>query len=102
MDASPPQDWGVDRRVVLALVAAMMALTVVDVVLGMRLFGVRPDSLLGQLGFENGDRLESVNGLPLTSPEKATEAWTQVKGADHVTVQLQRRGESLKIDYDLK
>lgn len=40
MDAPQPSHWVVDRRAVLALIAALMVLTVVDVVLGMRLFGV--------------------------------------------------------------
>ncbi|HEY4106006.1 MAG TPA: type II secretion system protein GspC, partial [Polyangiaceae bacterium] len=32
-------------------------------VLGIRLFGIRPDTLLGTLGLQNGDRLESINGF---------------------------------------
>ncbi|MFO0661044.1 MAG: type II secretion system protein GspC [Polyangiaceae bacterium] len=38
---------------------------------GVRLFGVRPDSLLGSLGLENGDRLQTINGFDLSNPEKA-------------------------------
>jgi general secretion pathway protein C len=69
---------------------------------GMRLFGIRPDSVLGQLGFENGDRLETVNGAPVTSPAEATEAYTRARSADHVTVTLTRKGQPLKLDYNVK
>jgi general secretion pathway protein C len=40
-------------------------------VVGIRLFGVRPDTLLGVLGMENGDRLQTINGFDMASPEKA-------------------------------
>jgi general secretion pathway protein C len=43
-------------------------------VVGIRLFGVRPDTLPGTLGIENGDRLEKINGFDVTSPERALEA----------------------------
>ncbi len=37
-------------------------------IVGIRLFGVRPDTLLGVLGMENGDRLQTINGFDMTSP----------------------------------
>jgi hypothetical protein len=39
------------------------------------LFGIRPDTLLGTLGLENGDRLQTINGFDMASPEKALEAY---------------------------
>ena len=38
---------------------------------GIRLFGIRQDTLLGTLGMQNGDRLEKINGFDMSSPEKA-------------------------------
>jgi hypothetical protein len=40
------------------------------VLLGIRLFGSRPGSDTSQLGFQNGDRLESINSQPITSPDQ--------------------------------
>ncbi|MDP9002878.1 MAG: general secretion pathway protein GspC, partial [Myxococcota bacterium] len=57
-------------------------------VVGIRLFGVRPDTLLGALGMENGDRLEKINGFDMTSPEKALEAYARLRTADHLTVSV--------------
>jgi general secretion pathway protein C len=71
-------------------------------VVGIRLFGVRPDTLLGTLGMENGDRLEKINGFDMTSPEKALEAYARLRTADHLTIQLSRRGQAMNVDYNIK
>ena len=71
-------------------------------VVGIRLFGVRPDTLLGALGMENGDRLQTINGFDMTSPEKALEAYARLRTADHLTIQVNRRGSNMNIDYNIK
>jgi general secretion pathway protein C len=69
---------------------------------GIRLFGVRPDTLLGTLGMENGDRLQQINGFDMASPEKALEAYARLRMADHLTVQVNRRGQNMNLDYNIK
>jgi len=69
---------------------------------GIRLFGVRPDTLLGVLGMENGDRLQTINGFDMTSPEKALEAYARLRTADQLVVQVNRRGSNMNIDYNIK
>jgi len=69
---------------------------------GIRLFGVRNDTLLGTLGMENGDRLQTINGFDMTSPEKALEAYARLRTADHLTVQVNRRGSNMNLDYNIK
>ncbi len=71
-------------------------------VVGIRLFGIRPDTLLGTLGMQNGDRLESINGFDMGSPEKALEAYARLRSADNLNVKLNRRGKSMNIDYRIK
>ncbi len=71
-------------------------------VVGIRLFGVRNDTLLGTLGMENGDRLQSINGFDMTSPEKALEAYARLRTADHMTVQINRKGANTNLDYNIK
>ncbi len=71
-------------------------------VVGIRMFGVRPDTLLGTLGMENGDRLEKINGFDMTSPEKALEAYARLRTADHLTVSVNRRGQATNLDYNIK
>jgi general secretion pathway protein C len=71
-------------------------------VVGIRLFGVRPDTLLGTLGMENGDRLQTINGFDMTSPEKALEAYARLRTADHLTIQVNRKGQDQNLDYNIK
>jgi general secretion pathway protein C len=69
---------------------------------GVRLFGIRPDTLLGTLGLQNGDRLESINGFNMASPEKALEAYARLRTADHLTVTVNRQGKPVNIDFNIK
>jgi general secretion pathway protein C len=69
---------------------------------GIRLFGVRQDSLLGLIGIENGDRLERINGFDVASPEKALEAYARLRSADKLTVQVNRRGQPTTLDFHIK
>jgi len=71
-------------------------------VVGIRMFGVRPDTLLGTLGFQNGDRLESINGFNMASPEKALEAYARLRTASALNVKISRRGQPMAIDYHIK
>jgi general secretion pathway protein C len=69
---------------------------------GIRLFGIRQDTLLGTLGMQNGDRLEKINGFDMASPEKALEAYARLRTATSLTVDLTRRGKSMTINYGIK
>ncbi|HTQ03143.1 MAG TPA: type II secretion system protein GspC [Polyangiaceae bacterium] len=71
-------------------------------VVGIRLFGIRPDTLLGTLGIQNGDRLESINGFDMGSPEKALEAYARLRTATSLNVKVNRRGAPLSIDYKIQ
>lgn len=73
-----------------------------DKVVGIRLFGIRPDSLLGTLGIENGDRLSAINGFEMGDPQKALEAYTKLRTADHLTVAVNRHGKPVNIDFNIK
>jgi general secretion pathway protein C len=66
-------------------------------VVGLRLVGVRPDSLLGTLGLQTGDRLETVNGFDVASPESALEAYARVRTADDLVVRVTRQGRPTTI-----
>lgn len=71
-------------------------------VVGVRLFGIRPDTLLGTLGLQNGDRLETLNGFNMASPEKALEAYARLRTASSLNVKVNRRGSPVSVDYHIK
>lgn len=69
---------------------------------GIRLFGIRPDTLLGSLGLQNGDRLETINGFNMASPEDALNAYARLRTANKLSVKLTRRGQPTSIDLNIK
>ncbi len=71
-------------------------------VVGIRMYGIRPETLLGTLGMENGDRLQTINGFDMASPEKALEAYARLRTADKLTVQVNRNGKTMNLDYNIK
>jgi general secretion pathway protein C len=71
-------------------------------VAGIRLSGIRPDTLLGTLGIQNGDRLDTINGFNMGSPEKALEAYARLRTASNLNVQVTRGGAPVSIDYRIK
>lgn len=68
---------------------------------GIRMFGVRPDTLLGSLGLKNGDRLEQINGFNLASPEEALNAYARLRTAGKLSLTLTRRGQPTSIDINI-
>jgi general secretion pathway protein C len=68
---------------------------------GIRLFGVRPDTLLGTLGLKNGDRLEGINGFNLGNPEEALNAYARLRTAPKLNLTVTRRGQQTSIDINI-
>lgn len=68
---------------------------------GLRLFGIRPESLLSSLGVRNGDRLESINGFELAKPEKALEAYARLRGASQLRLRLTRASAPLELSVNV-
>ncbi len=71
-------------------------------VMGMKLFGIRPNKGAGAVGLQNGDRIEKVNGLDLTGPDEAMAAYAKLKNASRIELQLTRRGQPMTITYTIK
>jgi general secretion pathway protein C len=69
---------------------------------GIRLFGIRPDTMLGTLGLQNGDRIETINGFNMSSPEEALNAYARLRTANKLSVKVTRRGQPTTIDLNIK
>ncbi len=66
-------------------------------VTGFRLFGVRPGGVFDRLGFRNGDEVRSVNGMSVAGPDDALRAYSEVRAAPVLTVELMRAGRRLEL-----
>ena len=65
------------------------------IAIGVKLHGIRSNSLLGKLGLQNGDLLRTVNGFDLSSPDTALEAYSRLRSASQLSVAVTRRGKPL-------
>ncbi len=58
---------------------------------GVRLYGMaEPTSLMRRLGFENGDTLYTINGLDVTEPQHALEAYAKLRSSRVFSVLIER------------
>jgi membrane-associated protease RseP (regulator of RpoE activity) len=60
---------------------------------GFKLFAIRAGSVFARLGFLNGDTMVRINGLELTSPDKALEVYAKLRTATSIQIELERRGK---------
>lgn len=74
-----------------------------DRVVGLRMVGVKPGSVVAKLGLENGDRLETLNGFDVSSPEKMFEAYARIRaGADRIAIRVTRAGRTMDLVYAVR
>jgi general secretion pathway protein C len=69
---------------------------------GIRLLNIRPDTLLGKLGLQNGDVLRTINGFDMTSPEKALEAYAKLRTAPEIVIGVNRGDKPTNIVFNIK
>ena len=71
-------------------------------VVGVKLYGIRRNSLLGRLGVRNGDMLRTINGFDMTSPDTALEAYSRLRSADKLTLAIKRQNKEISINYNVE
>ena len=69
---------------------------------GYKIFAIRPKSLYAKMGLKNGDVIERINGLEISSPEQALELFQQLKSESYFQIDLIRRGRKETITYTIR
>lgn len=69
---------------------------------GFKLFSIRQGSVYEQLGLQNGDIIQRINGISLDSPQRALESYALLKQTRHLEVDIRRDGAALRKVYDVK
>jgi general secretion pathway protein C len=69
---------------------------------GFKLFSIRPDSIYTQIGIQNGDVIQRINGYDLNSPEKALEIYSKLKESSRIDIEVERNGASVKKTYNVR
>ena len=65
--------------------------------IGVCLLGVEPGTLLGLLGIRDGDCIERINDIDITSPAKVLDAYARLRAIDRAVVQVNRGGSRLEL-----
>ena len=68
-------------------------------VVGVKLLGIRRQSLLAKLGLQNGDMLRTLNGFDLSSPDSALAAYAKLRNETRFSLAVVRRGSPFNIEY---
>lgn len=69
---------------------------------GYRIFSIRPNSIYTKIGLKNGDVIQRVNGIELSSPEKAYSLFQQLKDEPKVSLDILRRGQKSTLDISIR
>lgn len=69
---------------------------------GIRLYGVRAGTVLHALGFLNADRLQSVAGISVVSPEGALEVYGKLRDLSTFEVDILRNGAPMSLLFRLE
>lgn len=69
---------------------------------GLRVSGIKKDSILGELGMKNGDLLENINGFDMADPEKAVDAYAKLRTAGKLAITVNRDDKPFTIDISIK
>jgi len=101
-----PNEYAIERSAVDRILEAQSELfkqRMVPDKEGVKVFGIKPGSVLSMLGIENGDRLETINGFEMSNPEKMLEAYARLRtGADKLQIHLTRAGKPINADYTIR
>ena len=69
---------------------------------GFKLYAIRPGSVYAALGFKNGDKIRSVNGMELDSASRALDAYAKLKGAALLDFAITRRGDEISLKIEVR
>ena len=68
---------------------------------GFKVYAFRPNSLYARLGLQNGDLVERINGVDLTTPDRTLEIYARLREARRIRVDLERRGVPMHMVYEI-
>jgi len=69
---------------------------------GLKITGMENMPLVGMLGLQNGDVIQTVNGQNLTNKQKAFQVLQKAKTQSQLHIQLLRDGKTRELSFDLQ
>ena len=69
---------------------------------GLRLTGIRPNSIFYNMGLKSGDIITGVDGKDIVSVDDALKLYQNLQSASNVQLQLKRRGRPKTLNYSFE
>jgi len=69
---------------------------------GLRLTGVRPNSIFYNMGLKSGDIITGVNNNTIESVDDVLKFYQSLQSSSHVALQVKRRGRPKTINYNIE
>ena len=69
---------------------------------GFKVFAIRRNSALRNMGLKNNDVLTSVNGFDLSNTEKALEIYSKLQSEKSLSLEVLRDGQPVTLEYDIR
>lgn len=66
-------------------------------VVGVKVYGMKPDSLPALAGLRNGDMISEINGIPPNTADAALRIRDQFYRSNRFTIKLERGGQTLTL-----
>jgi general secretion pathway protein C len=69
---------------------------------GFKVFAIKPNSVFANIGLKNGDVIQKVNDRDITSPDKAFQAFQELRNERNLAIQISRGGENKTFNYEIR
>ncbi len=69
---------------------------------GFKVFAIKPNSIFAQIGLKNGDVIQKVNDRDITTPDKAFQAFQELRNERNLTVQISRGRQQQTLTYEIR
>jgi general secretion pathway protein C len=69
---------------------------------GFKVFAIKPNSLFSKIGLRNGDVIQKINDSDITTPDKAFQAFQNLRNEKSLNVEIIRRGGPQSLRYEIR
>lgn len=69
---------------------------------GLRLTGIRPNSIFYSMGLKSGDVMKSVNGKDIVSVDDALKLYQNLQSSSNLELQVKRKGRLKTLNYSIE
>jgi general secretion pathway protein C len=69
---------------------------------GFKLYAIRPGSIFARLGLQNADLIKTINGLEISTPDKALEAYARLRNSPELSLALERHGQDVTLNVQIR